>query len=411
MSPFSTITTALRIAAFALLGLLGPHLGAVPVAPTLDRLSPEARALVARAFADLPPDQPIVDVHAHLVGLGKEGTGIWVNPRRFSPRHPGLWLQTRLYMGAAGVEDTSHFDALYVERLAGLARGFGHPVRIHLLAMDHAYREDGTVDLARTEFHVPNAYVVEICARYPDLFVPVISVHPARKDALAELQRWALKGVRWVKWLPNSQGIDPADPRHEPFYRRMKELGMTLLTHVGEEKAVAAKDAQTLGNPLRFRRALDLGLRVVMAHCGSLGSNADLDRPGRRETNFNLFLRLLAEPRFRENLLGDISALAQVNRMPGPMLEVLRRPDLQARLVQGSDFPLPAVNVLVWTRQMVRHGLITRSERRALNEIFRDNPLRFDFVLKRTLRHPVTKGGLAKEVFLGSALAGLPGAP
>lgn len=408
MSPLSTILRMLLLVLPVSLGyatMPGGGLGG----PSLARLGPQARALVERAFADLPADSPLVDFHAHLVGLGTDDSGLWVNPARLSPRHPGRWLQTRVYFGATRVKDRAHFDAAYLERLVLLARGFGRPVRIHLLAMDRAYSADGTVDLERTEFYVPNEAVVKASELHPDLFVPVVSIHPARADALPELRRWAARGVRWVKWLPNAQAIDPADPRHAAFYVCMRDLGMTLLTHVGEEKAVAVKDAQSLGNPLRFRPALDLGLRVVMAHCASLGSNEDLDHPGRRATNFELFLRLLAEPRYQDLLFGDISALTQFNRMPEPMLELLRRPDLQSRLVQGSDYPLPAVDVLVWTRQMLLHGLITRPERMALNEIFRANPLLFDFVLKRTLRDRASGRRLRPEIFLGTALTAPPG--
>ena len=54
-------------------------------------------------------------------------------------------------------------------------------------------------------------------------------------------------------------------------------LGLALLTHGGREFSVAGADHQELGNPLRVRRALDLGVTVVLAHCGTLGDSSDLD--------------------------------------------------------------------------------------------------------------------------------------
>lgn len=167
--------------------------------------------------------------------------------------------------------------------------------------------------------------------------------------------------------------------------------------------AVASKDAQALGNPLRFRRALDAGVPVIMAHCASLGRNEDLDHPGATAANFDLFLRMMGEEKYQGLLFGDISAITQVNRMPRPLMTLLRRPDLQARLVNGSDYPLPAVNPVIWTRQFVALGLITAGERKALNEIFRVNPLLFDFVLKRTLRDPKDGRGLMPGIFLGNS--------
>jgi mannonate dehydratase len=48
----------------------------------------------------------------------------------------------------------------------------------------------------------------------------------------------------------------------------------------------------------------------------------------------------------------------------------------------------------------VRSGFITAEERQSLNEIYDYNPLLFDFVLKRTMRHPETKQKLATSVFM-----------
>jgi predicted TIM-barrel fold metal-dependent hydrolase len=375
------------------LGLWMAPLAAVPPA-----LSPTAQALIDRAFADLDPARPMVDVHVHAIGLGQDGDGTFVNPEKLSPRHPVKRLGTNLYLKATGVKGLAHFDRDYLDILTTRARAFPRPVQIHLLAMDQAYHADGTPDPARTEFHVPNAYVLDAAARYPDVFVPVASIHPARLDAIQELEACAAKGVRLLKWLPNAQAIDPADPRYDAFYRRMQELGVVLLTHAGEEKAVAVKGAQALGNPLRLRRPLDLGATVIVAHCASLGRNEDLDHPGKTAANFDLFLRLLDNPKYQGQLYGDLSAITQVNRLPRPLRTLLAR-DLDARLLNGSDYPLPGVDLVVWTRGLVQLKLITPAERKALNEIWQANPLLFDFVLKRTLRDPRTGRRFAATVF------------
>lgn len=366
-------------------------------------LSPAAHALIQKAFSGL--SAPIVDVHAHLVGLGTGASGAWLNPKKMSWLHPIKRIQTQLFIRASGVHDRATLDQDYVTKLLERSQAFPEGTRIHLLAFDHAYTANGRIDAEHSEFYVPNEAVVAIARRFPDRIVPVISIHPARKDALAELDRWADQGVRYLKWLPNAQRIDPADPRWEAFYRRMIERGVVLLTHVGEEKAVHSPDAQALGNPVRFRRALDLGLTVIMAHCASLGRNDDLDHPGQTAANFDLFLRVMAEPRYQGRLWGEISALTQINRLPEPLQVVLRRPDLQARLLNGSDYPLPGIDLVIWTRKLVRLGLLTAEERSALNEIFDQNPLLFDFVLKRTL-HTREGQSLSPDVF--TARPGLP---
>lgn len=376
--------------------------GATASAETLD---PETASLVERAFQGLGTT-PILDFHVHLVALDAEGA--YVNPKKLSPARPVEWLKTRLYLRASGVGDLARFDEAYVERLLDRASGFPHPFQVYLLAMDFHYGKDGQRDLAHTEFFVPNELVVSLAERYPERIVPVVSVHPYRRDALEELDRWAARGVRFVKWLPNAQGMDPSDPLCDPFYARMTRHGMTLLSHAGEEKAVHAKSAQALGNPLKLRRALDAGVRVVIAHCGSLGRNEDLDRPGRQASNFDLFLRLMSEERYRGLLFGDISAMTQVNRMPGPLRTILERPDLQERLVNGSDYPLPGIPLLTFIRQFAYLGFVTEVEARALAKVFKSNPLLGDFVLKRTIRDPANGRGLDPRIFTGHALLGRP---
>ena len=93
-------------------------------------------------------------------------------------------------------------------------------------------------------------------------------------------------------------------------------------------------------------------------------------------------------------VLVDIYEAAQKNQNFGQVKNAF------VRLVNGSDYPLPAINSLIWTRSLVRSGFITAEERQSLNEIYDYNPLLFDFVLKRTMRHPETKQKLATSVFM-----------
>ena len=180
----------------------------------------------------------------------------------------------------------------------------------------------------------------------------------------------------------------------------MKKHGMILLTHTGKEMSVDSGDMQAMGNPLLLRRPLDIGVKVIMAHCASSGDSADLDNPGKSASNTALFFRMMSDARYRSLLFADISALTQVNRTPHPLIDLLGRPDLQARLVHGSDYPLPGVNSVIWTRKLVKLGMITKDERRSLNEIYNCNPLLFDFVLKRTVREPSTGQRFSSPMFV-----------
>ena len=182
---------------------------------------------------------------------------------------------------------------------------------------------------------------------------------------------------------------------------KVKRNKMVIHTHVGEEKAVDAEEDQKYGNPLLFRRALDRGVKVIMAHAASLGTGIDLDDSDKKEiSNFDLFLRLMDEKKYQGLLFGEISGITQVNRLPVPLATMIEREDLHSRLVNGSDYPVPAINVVIWTSRLVSEGFITAEERQLLNQIYDVNPLLFDFVLKRTLRHPKTGSQFSPEVFL-----------
>ena len=239
------------------------------------------------------------------------------------------------------------------------------------------------------------------------MFIPGISVHPYRADAVEELERWAARKARVVKWLPNAMGIDPSDPRCDAFYEKVRQLDLILLAHAGREEAVDAEEDQRLGNPLILRRALDRGVKVIVAHCAGLGMGEDLDSPARAMVpNFDLFMRLMGEKKYEGLLFADISAVTQHNRL-GPALGVLlERSDLHPRLVNGSDYPLPAINIVIRTKSLLEAGYITQIEREQLNEIYHFNPLLFDFVLKRTIKAPGTDKRFSASVFMANPSLG-----
>ena len=367
-------------------------------------LSVKAADLIKRAFDDIDSSK-LVDHHVHIAGLGVGGTNAFVNSKMLTWRHPFHRLKLKVYMSSAGVADEEKADPQAVARLTRLVASIKDHGKHRLLGFDKHYRSDGSVNLEKTEFYVPNEYVFELAEGHPELFVPNISVNPYRPDAIAELEKWARRGARVVKWLPNAMGIDPSDPKCDQFYEKMKELDLILLSHGGEEKAVQAEEDQKLGNPLLLRRALDHGVKVIVAHCAGLGTNEDLDSKDRRVVdNFDLFMRLMDEKRYEGLVFGELSAMTQFNRS-GKLRTMLAREDLHERIVNGSDYPLPAVNLLIRTRPLVKQGYINADEAASLKEIYDYNPLLFDFVLKRALKVPGTSKRFPSAVFmLNSAL-------
>lgn len=364
------------------------------------RISAPASDLIKRAFDDIDPAR-LVDYHTHVAGLGTGTNGTFVNPKMRTWRHPFHRAKLKVYLSAGGVKDEGRADDQIVARLVRLVSNIESHGTHKLLAFDKNYHRDGTTNLAKTEFYVPNNYVFDLVAAHPDLFEPVISVNPYRLNALKDLKEGAQFGARMVKWLPNAMGIDPSDEVCDPFYGKMRELNLVLLSHGGEERAVEAQEDQKLGNPLLLRRALDHGVKVIVAHCAGLGDNPDLDDRARKAvSNFELFLRLMGERKYEGLLFADISAMTQYNRAGRPLRTILEREDLHERLVNGSDYPLPAINFLIRTGALVKAGYITTDERACLNEIYDYNPLLFDFVLKRSLKMPGTKKRLPAKVFM-----------
>lgn len=329
------------------------------------------------------------DCHVHLLGLGDSGGGAWVNPDMRELIHPILRTQYEFFLNAACVDDSQLVDKDYVGRLLTYQAGLATGTRLMLLAFDYAHDTDGQALTDDSHFHVPNSYARDVTRRHPGHFEWIASIHPYRQDAVSALEQAVGDGARAVKWLPPSMNIDPASPRCDPFYEALARLDLPLLSHAGLERAVHVPDAQKLGNPLRLRRALDHGVRVIVAHCASMGDGEDLDAaPGKpRLANFDLFARLMDEPRYEGLLFGDISAMTQLNRI-GPALDtVLERDDWHHRLINGSDYPLPGVFPLFSMTTMVDRGYINEGEAKVIRAIRPHNPLLFDFVLKRTLRH------------------------
>lgn len=376
---FLAAAAALAVAPAARAGewLWNPCLDA-RVAGTPD--SPALQAIYRATFDGLDPAQ-LWDAHAHLAGVGDADT--WVNPRMDAWWHPIEYLRKRFYMNAACADS----DADYVARLYSLYAGMPNGVRALLFAFDYSYREDGARDLEASPFHVPNDYAAGVARAHPDRFEWAASVHPWRADAIETLERAAAGGARAVKWLPPVQRMDPASPRCDAFYAALVRLDLPLIAHAGKELAVNGT-AGEFGNPLRLRRALDRGVRVVVAHCASLGKSADLDRgaKARRVSNFDLFLRLTEDRNYSGRVFGDIANVAARLRA-WVIPKLLARPDLHDRLLYGSDYPIAGVVPIISVPLLARRELLAPDDIEPLETLRRHNPPLFDLALVRRLRY------------------------
>jgi len=329
------------------------------------------------------------DGHCHLAGNGDSGSGIYLNPAMKSALDPLQYARRLFFMNAGCVRDApGQVDMSYVERMQKLQDGMRPGMKLLLFALDASVTDEGKESWEQTSLYVPNRYAAEVAKRHAKYFEWAASVHPYRRDCVERLEAAVKEGARALKWLPSAMGIDPASKRCDPFYAALARLDLPLITHAGLERALPGNDAQELGNPLRLRRALDYGVRVVVAHCASMGEDRDIDRGagGAASGSFDLFARLMDEPRYAGRLYGDISAMTQTARAGAALKRVIEREDWHARLLNGSDYPLPGVFPIYSVDYMVEQGYIEKAAAPLFKGLREHNPLLFDFVLKRSLR-------------------------
>lgn len=266
----------------------------------------------------------IIDFHAHVAGLGYGDSGCFINKEmRENFRFP-------FYLMAMGVsldELEKEGDAIVFKKVSDAVAASTRVNKTVILAMDGVIDTEGNLDKNLTQIYVPNEFVHEQTQKYPNLLYAA-SINPYRYDAIQRLEQASADGAVLIKWLPSIMYIDPADPALIPFYQKMIELNMPLLTHTGMEKSFSSARDE-LADPQKLTLPLSMGVTVIAAHIATTGESHG-------EDNFERIL-----PMFKQypNLYGDISSLTQVNKL-GFMRKVVNAPELQGRLIYGTDWPL-----------------------------------------------------------------------
>ncbi|OQA34404.1 MAG: Amidohydrolase [Betaproteobacteria bacterium ADurb.Bin341] len=359
----------------------------VLINPCRAALSPELQASpwLAKVWQGLEVSR-VWDCHTHVAGTGDSGSGIAIGPQLTSLFYPAQYAKRLFFLNAGCVRSApGQADLSYVARMRNLIDGMPAGFKAILFAFDHPYDEAGHADLKRASLYVPDAYVQRLVRESPNMFEWAASIHPYRADALDALQAAIAVGACAVKWLPPAMGMDPSSPRCERFYRVLAEHRLPLIVHCGKEEAVKGVHLQHFGNPLLLRRALDAGVRVVVAHCASYGTDKDIDSGGGQRSSFELFARLLCEPRAKGLLHADISAVI-LNKRPLAVLKtLLERQDWHPVLLNGSDYPVPGILPLISPARLAREGLLPEAAVGDLELIREHNPLLFDIAVKRLL--------------------------
>lgn len=271
----------------------------------------------------------LTDVHVHMAAFPTPENGCFMSPRmRRSPLFRFFYY--RMGLDPAKPEESNR---LYVERLASLIRDSRYVAKAVILGMDGIYDAVGNSVANANDFVIPNAYVLQVAKVHPDVFRPGVSINPRRRDAMDELDLCADAGAALVKCLPNAMDMNPADPAFRPFWRRMAERRLPLLSHVGYEFSLRDHD-QSVGDPARLIPALEEGVTVIAAHGLSYGLVF-------YEKYWPVFQDLTR--RF-PNFYWDCSALSLFNRC-GMLLRIRHHPELWPRMVFGTDYPLPVLSL------------------------------------------------------------------
>lgn len=276
----------------------------------------------------------LIDCHVHLAALPDGDNGCYISPKLLkSPLFRFLLWKHELSPAHPREANRRYLDHLVTE-----LRASRYVQKAVLLGMDGFYDQTGLLNRQHTEFLISNDYVLKTVQAYPDLFLAGPSINPQREDAVEEVHRCADAGAVLIKVLPNAQHFNPADLKYKPFYRALAERKLPFLSHVGYELTLIGRD-QSMGDPARLRTALDEGVTVIAAHACSYGLML-----------YEKFIPTLHDFAKRySNFYADISALTLPNRLR-MLLHLRRHPELQDRLIFGTDYPLSVFHIAAWGR-------------------------------------------------------------
>ena len=302
-----------------------------------------------------------IDGHVHFVGDGSNESGCWLRSSTLLDR-----IVEPIVKAQAGISKSSRqlgVDQAYEERLIGLIDDSLLDA-VLLLAMDYPYDEDGNCLKKKAKFYVPNDHVLGLAKKKAQI-IPACSIHPARKNAIQELERCVEQGAKVLKLLPNCHNVDCSDTRYRIFWERLAKLNMPFLAHTGGEFSVPVLNAK-FADPRILRLPLECGVKVIAAHGAGKSGLWDPDYTAD-------LLRMMDE---FANLFTDNSALASPNRWR--TIPALLDPKIQSRVIHGSDFPIPSGGLGPWMGKLLSGADYSKSRKIK-------NPLERDVFIKKAI--------------------------
>ncbi|MBT3667083.1 MAG: amidohydrolase family protein [Opitutae bacterium] len=303
-----------------------------------------------------------IDGHVHFVGDGSNGSGCWLRRTSLLDRiiEPVVKAQAGIFRSSQKLG----VDQAYKEKLIALIDRSSLDA-VLLLAMDYPYDADGNCLKSKAKFYVPNDHVLSLAKKYSQI-IPACSIHPARKNAIEELERCAEQGAKVLKLLPNCHNVDCSNTRYRSFWEKLSELGLPFLAHTGGEFSVPVLNAK-FADPRILQLPLECGVTVIAAHGAGKSGLWDPDYTAD-------LLKMMDE---FTNLFTDNSALASPNRWR--TIPALLDPKIQSRVIHGSDFPIPSGGLGPWIGNLLSRADYSKSRKIK-------NPLERDIFIKKAAR-------------------------
>ncbi|EKD26399.1 MAG: amidohydrolase 2 [uncultured bacterium] len=258
----------------------------------------------------------IYDIHSHVIISPQNNKENFICPKK--NMSVGMRLLYKKILKATGdsVPETTMLKWIDESKVD----------RIVLLAMDFVHKADGTKDIKNTKFAVNNDFVADLSTQSPKILFGA-SIHPSRKDAISEISRLAECGCCLMKWLPSAHNISVDNEMCIPFYEALANYRIPLITHTGVEHAMPTFK-HNLNDPLKLKLALECGVTVIGAHCGTRLFLHE-------KSYFNAWKKMALN---YENFYGDLSTFG-LPLHNSSLHEILNTPELLSKVLYGSDFP------------------------------------------------------------------------
>ncbi|MBN2446211.1 MAG: amidohydrolase family protein [Phycisphaerae bacterium] len=302
----------------------------------------------------------IIDLHCHhtftrlpitaterfsFESPGPEGTPTAFDsclPDRVLNRPSWLLLRRCLRLPPPGPELDRELAAYYEEQL----NEPGPVERCVILAFDAYHDNAGRIVPLPTSKHElgsdmysSNSITRDLCRRHPGHYLFGASVHPYRDNAIACLDEVFAAGACLIKLMPLHQNINPADERTLRFFRHCAGLGLPLLLHYGPEFSLATQhraygEIPPLLDTLRILRRERTMPTTIIAHV------ATPVLPTGPWRQYRELVEALQGEFADAPLYADIAALLAWGKVFS-LRKLARRQELHAKLLFGTDFPVP----------------------------------------------------------------------